>query len=649
MTSDTRKDKRARVSGLTVRYKSATNDEFIDNQSLDVSVGGVFVKTQTPFAPGTLLKLEILVASEPSSITGVGRVVWKREPTQATAERPAGMGVKFIKIDDVSRQTIDRLVTAALAAGPAPAEPVAAAPLPKPSAPPPRAATPAPPPARAALKGTVPWDPGPAPEPPPPPEEPPAESRRRPAGVPLGLASQLNKTAEMPIPTAAPTQPFGGLSFGTDTPGTSDEDFFANLEQPREPAGYPSPFDPDPPTMIALPKASADDSQGFSSTLPLTRDALPDFDAAEAAKKAELRALEATRPIVGTDYASTLPLDRAKLFPDDPPVSASKPMFPVDGPRKPPNALERAEPTVMKQAAELLEEALREAGGSMEEVQSNPLYTASGGLPAAPAASLGGTDDLLASIRGAEPGERTSLPGEAPAVPAYEPTEPRVSAVVPLQAPTPTPPPVAQLAMASAGQQVMPLPEPKKRGAGALIAGAVVAVALLAGGGIFAYKAHLFGGAPPAPSASVAPEVPSAPPVPSEAPSALAVPSASAAASAVAEDASSDDAAPATSASAAASAAASALAAPAPTPAPTVAPEKPKPAVAPPAPKPAPKPAEPKPEEPAEPKPAEPKPVEPKPAETAAPDPKPADPKPADPKPIEPKPADPKPVAPVEP
>ena len=137
MTSDTRKDKRARVPGLTVRYKSATNDEFIDNQSLDVSVGGVFVKTQTPFAPGTLLKLEIIVAGESSSLTGVGRVVWKREPTQAAAERPAGMGVKFIKIDDVSRQTIDRLVTAALAAPPA--EPTAAAPLPKPSAPPPRA------------------------------------------------------------------------------------------------------------------------------------------------------------------------------------------------------------------------------------------------------------------------------------------------------------------------------------------------------------------------------------------------------------------------------------------------------------------------------------------------------------------------------
>jgi len=45
-------------------------------------------------------------------LQGVGRVVWKREAATATAEKPAGMGVKFIKIDEASRQLIDRLVAA---------------------------------------------------------------------------------------------------------------------------------------------------------------------------------------------------------------------------------------------------------------------------------------------------------------------------------------------------------------------------------------------------------------------------------------------------------------------------------------------------------------------------------------------------------
>lgn len=118
MTQDTRKDPRAKIVSLNVRYKSATVDEFIENHSHDVSKGGIFIKTSTPFPQGTLLKFEIRLAGDQAVIAGVGRVVWKREPTHAGGvERPAGMGVKFIKIDESSRAVIDRLVGAKEGAG----------------------------------------------------------------------------------------------------------------------------------------------------------------------------------------------------------------------------------------------------------------------------------------------------------------------------------------------------------------------------------------------------------------------------------------------------------------------------------------------------------------------------------------------------
>jgi uncharacterized protein (TIGR02266 family) len=117
MSQDTRKDRRAKIVSLNVRYKSATVDEFIENHSHDVSKGGLFIKTPTPFPPGTLLKFEIRIASDKAVISGVGRVVWKREPTQAGTERPAGMGVKFIKVDESSRATIDRVVGTGAAPG----------------------------------------------------------------------------------------------------------------------------------------------------------------------------------------------------------------------------------------------------------------------------------------------------------------------------------------------------------------------------------------------------------------------------------------------------------------------------------------------------------------------------------------------------
>src|SRR6188768_1671035 len=110
MGQETRKDPRAKVLTMTVRYKSATLDEFIEHHSHDVSRGGMFIKTPSPFPPGTLLKFEVKIAEDQKVIQGVGRVVWKRETETGDKERPSGMGVKFIKIDDQSRKTIDTLV-----------------------------------------------------------------------------------------------------------------------------------------------------------------------------------------------------------------------------------------------------------------------------------------------------------------------------------------------------------------------------------------------------------------------------------------------------------------------------------------------------------------------------------------------------------
>jgi uncharacterized protein (TIGR02266 family) len=110
MAQETRKDPRAKVLTVTVRYKSATLDEFIEHHSHDVSRGGMFIKTVSPFPAGTLLKIEVRIAGDQRVMQGVGRVVWKRESGEQHDGAPAGMGVKFIKIDDASRQVIDQLV-----------------------------------------------------------------------------------------------------------------------------------------------------------------------------------------------------------------------------------------------------------------------------------------------------------------------------------------------------------------------------------------------------------------------------------------------------------------------------------------------------------------------------------------------------------
>ena len=763
MTSDTRKDKRAKIVSLTVRYKSATVDEFIDNHSFDVSVGGVFVKTPTPFAPGTLLKFELHIAGDYPVIAGVGRVVWKREPTQGAPERPAGMGVKFIKIDDASRQVIDRLVTQFAEAGkafdgieeaptanqpvpaapapatkaapaastpkaapaPKPVSPVSPAPKPSPSpavnaakapapAPTPRPApaaampveAPAPKPAAAAttsFKATLPLGqpvpkpsappprasvPAPTPVPRPKPDavsdsiRPPDPRRQTVAGIgiPIGLASRM---AKGDVPTAASTQPLGSLSDDDDA-----FDFLSDLEQ-KDPApptavdgppakgNYPSPFDAEPTTMAKSPvrvadddpwastmtdtgkKPSPDESAGFSSTLPLSRDALPDFDGALPAKAAAAIPPK-DRPTLprNADFETTMPLDRAALgLPGSPAKArpAPGPMFPVEAAAPRPKAMfpgasapqpnygaDRPEPTVMKQAAELLEEALREAGGSLDEIGHNPLFQSAGLKAEGPTVAGAPSDDLLAAVRGPDHRPEASAPHALHDIPTARPFSPDGSVVL---KPTPHPPQVGGSsasgpssqqtpapAYASAEpqplameEQVRPLPTPKKRsGGGGLAVLAVVVVTALAGGGVWAYKTHAFGiGAPkPPPPMTTASAAPTAAPSASEAAEAGATPVDEAGVSPTAGDASA-----AVAASASPSTAPSASAALVPPVAPSAA-EKPKPVYRPPPP---PKPptttsAEPVPTEPKAPTPTEPKPTEPKPIEPK-PDPKP-DPKP---------------------
>jgi uncharacterized protein (TIGR02266 family) len=106
--ADARKDKRTLLS-MKIRYKSATLEDFIERYSNDISRGGVFIKAKKPLAVGTLLKFEFMLQDQSTLIHGVGRVVWRREESEADDHNPAGMGIKFIKMDPESRSVVQRI------------------------------------------------------------------------------------------------------------------------------------------------------------------------------------------------------------------------------------------------------------------------------------------------------------------------------------------------------------------------------------------------------------------------------------------------------------------------------------------------------------------------------------------------------------
>ncbi|MDD9932884.1 MAG: TIGR02266 family protein, partial [Myxococcales bacterium] len=104
--ADLRKDKSAPAS-LKVKYKSATVEQFVAQFGADISPTGIFVKTKKPVETGALLKFNFLLADKTSVLSGVGKVVWRREPG---AEYPAGMGIRFIKLAGESQAVVNRIV-----------------------------------------------------------------------------------------------------------------------------------------------------------------------------------------------------------------------------------------------------------------------------------------------------------------------------------------------------------------------------------------------------------------------------------------------------------------------------------------------------------------------------------------------------------
>ena len=76
--TDHRKEMRTPIT-LKIKFKSASLGQFIERYSVDVSRGGIFIRTKEPLAIGTQLRFEFQLQDTSSLIAGDGTVVWLRE------------------------------------------------------------------------------------------------------------------------------------------------------------------------------------------------------------------------------------------------------------------------------------------------------------------------------------------------------------------------------------------------------------------------------------------------------------------------------------------------------------------------------------------------------------------------------------------
>src|SRR4051794_34775327 len=95
---------------LKIKFKSANLDQFIERYSVDVSRGGIFIRTKEPLPIGTQLKFEFQLQDSSSLIAGEGTVAWIREHDPARTGVAPGMGVRFEKLNSPSEPVLERIL-----------------------------------------------------------------------------------------------------------------------------------------------------------------------------------------------------------------------------------------------------------------------------------------------------------------------------------------------------------------------------------------------------------------------------------------------------------------------------------------------------------------------------------------------------------
>jgi uncharacterized protein (TIGR02266 family) len=96
---------------LKIKFKSATLDQFIERYSVDVSRGGIFIRTKEPLPVGTQLRFEFQLQDAQPLIGGEGTVVWIREHDPSRTGVAPGMGVRFDKLAPQSQGVLDKILS----------------------------------------------------------------------------------------------------------------------------------------------------------------------------------------------------------------------------------------------------------------------------------------------------------------------------------------------------------------------------------------------------------------------------------------------------------------------------------------------------------------------------------------------------------
>lgn len=86
-----------------VRIRFASIIDFVETQSVNISRSGMFVATRDPVELGSIMEFEFSLADGFALLKGAAEVI-------RVSVNPPGVGVRFVQVDDATRQLIERIV-----------------------------------------------------------------------------------------------------------------------------------------------------------------------------------------------------------------------------------------------------------------------------------------------------------------------------------------------------------------------------------------------------------------------------------------------------------------------------------------------------------------------------------------------------------
>ena len=94
---------------LGVRFRTA--NEFVQEHALNLSRGGVFIRSEDPPPLDTVVEVELQLPDSGVPVTSSGIVVHRQEPD---GSKEPGVGVQFVDASDSFRERIDRYMDSLL-------------------------------------------------------------------------------------------------------------------------------------------------------------------------------------------------------------------------------------------------------------------------------------------------------------------------------------------------------------------------------------------------------------------------------------------------------------------------------------------------------------------------------------------------------